>query len=69
MRLSLGRLLETPTGGTKFRYKFGYVIRLATLAAVLAVLIAIIKIDIIGLVIGLSVVIINLFWMTVQRTL
>ena len=69
MRHSLRRLLEQPTDGTKFRYQFGYIIRLATLAAVLAVLIAIVKIHVIGLVIGLSVVIINLFWMTAQRTL
>ena len=69
MRRSLGRLLEQPTGGTRFRYQFGYIIRLATLAAVLAVLIAIVKINVIGLIIGLSVVIINLFWMTAQRTL
>ncbi len=69
LQRSLGRLLEQPTGGTKFRYQFGYIIRLATLAAVLAVLIAIVKINVIGLIIGLSVVIINLFWMTVQRTL
>ena len=69
MRRSLGRLLEQPTGGTRFHYQFGYIVRLATLAVVLAVLIAIVKINVIGLVIGLSVVIINLLWMTVQRTL
>jgi hypothetical protein len=69
MRRSLRRLLEQPTGGTRFRYQFGFIVRLATLAIVLAVLIAILKIHVIGLVIGLSVVIINLFWMTAQRTL
>lgn len=68
MRRSLGRLLEQPTGGSRSRYQFGYIVRLATLAIVLAVLIAIVKIHVIGLVIGLSVVIINLFWMTAQRT-
>ena len=69
MRRSLGRLLDQSTGDTRFRYLFGYIIRLATLAAVLAVLIAIAKIHVIGLIIGLSVVIINLFWMTAQRAL
>lgn len=69
MRRSLGHLLEQPTGGSRFRYQFGYIIRLATLAAVLAILIAIVQIHVIGLIIGLSVVIINLFWMTAQRTL
>ena len=69
MRRSLDRLFGQTTSGTKFSYLFGYFIRLATLAIVLAVLIAIVKIHVIGLVIGLSVVIINLFWMTAQRTL
>ena len=69
MRHSLARLLEQPTGGSRFHYQFGYILRLATLAAVLAILIAIVKIHVIGLIIGLSVVIINLFWMTAQRTL
>jgi hypothetical protein len=69
MRHSLGQLLEQSTGGSRFRFQFGYIIRLATLAAVLAILIAIVQIHVIGLIIGLSVVIINLFWMTAQRTL
>ena len=67
MRRSLTCLLEQPTGGARFRYQFGYIIRLAALAVVLAVLIAIVKIHPLGLVIGLSVVIINLFWITVQH--
>lgn len=69
MQRSLGRLLTQATSGTRFSYLFGYFIRLAVLAVILAILIAIIKIHIIGLVIGLSVVIINLFWMTALRAL
>jgi hypothetical protein len=68
-RRSLDRLLSQAESGTKFSYMFGCFIRLAVLAVTLAVLIAIVKIHTIGLVIGLSVVIINLFWMTVQRAL
>jgi len=67
MRRSLGRLLEQPTGGARFRYQFGYLVRLAALVAILAVLIAVVKIHTVGLLIGLSVVVINLFWITVQR--
>ena len=67
MRRSLSSLLKQPTGGARFRYQFGYIIRLAALAVILAVLIAIVKVHPVGLVIGLSVVIINLFWITVQH--
>ena len=67
LRRSLGQLLEQPTGGARFRYQFGYFIRLSALLAVLAILVAIVKIHVGGLIIGLSVVIINLFWMTAQR--
>lgn len=67
LRRSLTQLLEQPTGGARFRYQFGYMIRLAALAIILAVLIAIVKIHAFGLIIGLSVVVINLFWITAQR--
>ena len=67
LRRSLGRLLEQPTGGARFRYQFGYLIRLATLALMIVVLVGIVKVHTVGLVIGLSVVIINLFCITIQR--
>ena len=67
LRRSLNRLLEQPTDGARFRYQFGYIVRLAALAAVVFVLVGIVKIHTVGLVIGLSVVVINLFWITVQR--
>ncbi|MCK4509781.1 MAG: ATP synthase subunit I [Desulfuromonadales bacterium] len=74
LRRSLDRLLGQvtdgqATGGTRFSYMFGCFLRLAVLAVILLVLIAIVKIHAIGLVIGLSVVVINLFWMTAQRAL
>ena len=67
LRRSLGQLLQQPTGGARFRYQFGYFVRLSALVAVLAVLIAVVEIHAVGLIIGLSVVLINLFWMTAQR--
>jgi len=67
MRRSLDRLLEQPTGGARFRYQFGYIVRLAVLAIILAVLVAIVRIHTVGLIVGLSVVVINLFWITIQR--
>ena len=69
MKRSLNQLMEQPSGGAKFRYQFGYIIRLAALAAILAVLIAVVKVNTLGLIIGLSVVVINLFWITIQRVL
>lgn len=68
LRRSLGRLLEEPViGGARFRYQFGYMVRLTVLAGILAVLVTVAKIHAVGLVIGLSVVVINLFWFTAQR--
>lgn len=67
LRRSLSQLLEQPTGGARFRYQFGYLVRLSALVVVLAILVAIVKIHAVGLVIGLSVVLINLLWMTAQR--
>jgi len=69
MRRSLNRLMEQPNGGARFRYQFGYIIRLAALAVILAVLIAVVKVNTLGLIIGLSVVVINLFWIAIQRAL
>ena len=67
LRRSLTRLLEQPTGGAKTRYQFGYLVRLAVLAILIVMLVGIVKVHIIGLIIGLSVVMINLFWITLQR--
>lgn len=68
LRRSLGRLLEEPIiGGARFRYQFGYMVRLTVLAVTLAVLVTVLKIHAVGLVIGLSVVVLNLLCFTVQR--
>jgi hypothetical protein len=67
LRRALSQLLEQPTAGARFRYQFGYFVRLSALVVVLAILVAIVKIHAVGLIIGLSVVLINLFLMTAQR--
>lgn len=67
MRRSLQKLLDQPGGGARARFQFGYVVRLVALAICLAILIAVVKIHPLGLVVGLSVVVINLLTMTIQR--
>lgn len=69
LRRSLARLLQDQTPGARTRYQFGYLVRLLALAAVLGVLIAVAKIHPVGLAIGLSVVVVNLLWLTLQRAL
>lgn len=69
LRRSLRLLLAEPDAGTKARYKFGYLVRLATLALVLGLLVAVIKVDALGLIIGLSVIVINILWTTIQQVL
>ena len=69
MRRSLERLLEQPAGGARFRFHFGYIIRLATIGIALGLLIAIIRVNIIGLVMGLSTVVLSLFWFTIKRVI
>jgi len=69
LQRSLRRLLADPGQGAGTRYQFGYLVRLLVLGAVLAVLIAIVKIHPAGLALGLSVVVINLLWLACQRAL
>ena len=69
MQRSLRKLLEQPDGGSRSRFQIGYLLRLVALGCCLAVLVAIVKVDPLGLVIGLSVVVINLIGLTIQRVL
>lgn len=69
LQRSLRRLLADSAHGSRVRYQFGYVVRLLVLAGILALLIAVVKIHPVGLAIGLSVVVINLLWLTLQRAL
>lgn len=69
LQRSLRRLLADSAQGARTRYQFGYAVRLLAMGGVLALLIAIVKIHPVGLAIGLSVVVINLLWLTLQRAL
>ena len=69
LQRSLKRLMADPAQGARTRFQFGYVVRLLALGITLAALIAIVKIHPVGLAIGLSVVVINLLWLTLQRAL
>ena len=69
LQRSLQRLLTDQAQGARTRYQFGYIVRLLALGATLALLIAVVKIHPVGLAIGLSVVVVNLIWLTLQRVL
>jgi hypothetical protein len=69
LRRSLKQLLAEPGPGAKARYQFGYLVRLIALTVVLAALIVIVKIHTIGLIVGLAVVVVNLFWTTIEHSL
>jgi len=69
LQRSLNRLLAETGQAARTRYQFGYLVRLLSLGCVLAILIAIVKVHPAGLVLGLSVVVINLLWLAFQRAL
>ena len=69
LHLSLVRMLASQEERASRRFRSGYVVRLAAVAAALYLLIAILKVHPIGLAVGLSVVVINIFWMTIQRVM
>jgi len=51
------------------RFQFSYFLRLAALALMLMLLIAVVKVNTIGLIIGLSVVVLNIMLTTVKRVI
>ncbi|MDY0397878.1 ATP synthase subunit I [Desulfuromonas thiophila] len=63
---SLVRALQEGSGAAR-RFQRGYLLRLAVLAVLLVILIALVRVHPAGLVVGLSIVVINLFWATVER--
>lgn len=69
LQRSLRKLLAHPGSGSRFGFQFGYLVRLLALAGCLAVLIAVVRVDPIGLVVGLSVVVINLMVLTIERVM
>jgi hypothetical protein len=69
LRHSLRRLLTDSPHGARARYQLGSLSRLLVLAGMVTLLIVVVKINPIGLAIGLSVVVVNLLWLTLQRAL
>ncbi len=65
---SLVKVLSTGESAVK-RFQFGYTFRLLALVGVLLMLIAVVKVNTLGLIIGLSVVVINIMLTTVLRVI
>ena len=66
---ALRNILQTAGSGSARRFQFGYIVRLGTLALAIYALIVILKVHPIALVVGLSVVVINILITTLQRAL
>ena len=62
-------MLAQPEAGAATRFRFGYVLRLASLGAILYVLIARLQVHPVALAVGLSVVVLNIFYTTLKRLL
>jgi len=69
MQHSLRVVMQTPDKGASSRFRLGYMIRLATLFVALYLLIAQVGVHPIGLIVGMSVIVINLMLFTAQRLL
>lgn len=66
LQRSLRKLLGIPEPGGERRFQFGFLVRLIALAALLVLLLKS-GAHPLGLVAGLSVVVLNLFWTTFKR--
>lgn len=67
LQRSLVRILEQANPHAARSFQFGYVARLASLAAALYLLIAVLRVHPVGLVVGLSVVLLNIGYTTIKR--
>ena len=67
--LALSRLLGTPSQRAAKGFQINYVLRLAVLGSVLFLLIAKARVDLPALVVGLSVVVLNVLLTTLKRTI
>jgi hypothetical protein len=65
---SLKRMIANPSSGSSVRFRFGYFFRFAALATALFLLIVLAGVNPVGLLVGLSVVIVNIFWTTIKRS-
>lgn len=67
LRRSLGRVLENPGRGAIAKYKFTYFLRLGTVGLLIWAALVFARVHPVGLIIGLSVIVVNLFWVTFRR--
>lgn len=68
LHFALVRVLIEPGAHPTRKFRAGYIVRLATLAAILYLLVAVVRVQPVALVAGLSVVVVNLFWTTLRRS-
>jgi len=64
---SLQKVIAAPSQHSARSFKFSYIVRLGSLAAVLLLLIAVARVNPVGLAVGLSVVVVNILWTTLKR--
>jgi len=64
---AIKKALAEPNSYSARRFQLSYPIRLGSLAATLIVLVVVVRVNPIALVVGLSVVVINVFLTTIQR--
>lgn len=64
---SLSRVIANPSQSSAKGFQIGYFFRLGAMAAALFLLITRTEVNPIGLIVGLSVVVINIFWTTLKQ--
>ena len=64
---SLRKMLTQPHAGSAKGFQIGYIIRLAFLGSAIYLLIVKAQVAPLALAVGLSVVLLNIFWMTLRR--
>jgi hypothetical protein len=65
---SLKKVIAAPSQHSARGFKISYIVRLGSLAAILLLLIAVARVNPVGLAAGLSVVVINILWTTLKRS-
>ncbi len=68
LQRSLHRAIADPAQYGARSFQVSYLLRLAALALLLLIMVALVKVHPIGLALGLSVVVINIFWTTLTRS-
>ena len=65
---ALRKMLAAPNVFSAKGFQFGYIVRLAFIGSAIFLLIAKFKVHPLALVIGLSIVVLNILWMTIKQT-